>query len=50
MPEEKSATVERLLRLRKNAIDHTNKTGYPHLDASHLQFYPEKCFYEVSVK
>ncbi len=34
-------TKEELLRLRTNAIRHENKTGYPHLDLAHLQFYSE---------
>ena len=35
-------TKEELLKLRRNAIEHKNKTGYPHLDDSHLQFYSEE--------
>lgn len=33
--------VEKLLRLKRNAINHENKTGYPHLDKSHLQYYDD---------
>ena len=35
-------TTEELLKLRSNALNHENKTGYPHLDMSHLQYYSEK--------
>ena len=35
-------TKEELLRLRTNAIRYENKTGYPHLDLAHLQFYSEE--------
>ena len=33
--------IEELLKLRSNALNHENKTGYPHLDLSHLQYYTE---------
>lgn len=35
-------TTEELLKLRSNALNHENKTGYPHLDRSHLQFHTEE--------
>ena len=34
-------TKDELKQLRQNAIKHENKTGYPHLDLSHLQYYTE---------
>lgn len=33
--------IEQQLHLRENAIHNVGKTGYPHLDKSHLQFYSE---------
>ena len=33
--------IEQQLHLRENAIHNIGKTGYPHLDKSHLQFYSE---------
>lgn len=33
--------TEELLRLKSNAIENVNKTGYPHLDKSHLQYYQD---------
>ena len=38
MKEEK---IKELLRLRNNSLNNQNKTGYPHLDKSHLQYYSE---------
>lgn len=35
-------TVEQLIELRNNAITKKNKTGYPHLDRSDLQFHTEE--------
>lgn len=32
---------DELKQLRQNAIKHENKTGYPHLDLSYLQYYTE---------
>ena len=33
--------IDNLLRLRENAKENKNKTGYPHIDKSHLQYYSE---------
>lgn len=37
----KNFNSEELLRLKRNAINHENKTGYPHIDKSHLQYYQD---------
>jgi len=34
--------IKKNLELRNNALNNVNKTGYPHLDKSHLQFYKEE--------